>query len=671
MFNLNIASIFSKKKIQPYVWLLVVLFLAYLPLSTFHFSLKNDAFTDNFPNKWFFSHALLSGNSTIWNPYMNFGLPLYADMGFAYYNPITWLFGAIGYNVYSFTAELLVYLYIAGVGMFNLGRFLGWKTRVALLVGCMYMCSGFFVGHLQHFNFITTACFFPWLMHCLVRLQQQSNFRNTLLLALAGYMCIAGGHPALPIGALYFFGVIVWFLIYASESRLSFFGYLLLSLAVCALLASPMLYAYKEVLPYHVRNQPVSSTDAFGESHFSLASFITLLFPFSGASQQLEWFGNDVAMRNIYCSLIGMIAAYRGFRSNQKWARMLGVAAGVALLIAVGGTVKMWTHWYLPGMNYIRVNGEFRVFIQLSICIMAGWGLQHWLTHTERHHIIAKKFSYVTALAAVIGFYFLLFQGNTSTNINQNLYSSAKQWLSALNFRNGLLISVAVTAGFAIWYAWSFRKNANWLSAIVMADLIVHTCLLTPITGVGRTTLQSIQSYLNNNTKAGIPTPPLTPILSNPIWDSTILKTIGSASYYHQHIGNDTIADYPFYLTATEKFLTSNHAASVLAKPFIHTASNTTVQLTSYTTTHLTVNVNTTKADTLFVLQNLYPGWRASVNGKATKINTFNAAFMAIPIGKGSNSVQLQFNNPTWRLLCWVSLLSALSMLIVIVYKRS
>ncbi|HAN38176.1 MAG TPA: hypothetical protein DCQ29_04660, partial [Chitinophagaceae bacterium] len=203
------------------------------------------------------------------------------------------------------------------------------------------------------------------------------------------------------------------------------------------------------------------------------------------------------------------------------------------------------------------------------------------------------------------------------------------------------------------------------------ADLIVHTCLLTPITGVGRTTLQSIQSYLNNNTKAGIPTPPLTPILSNPIWDSTILETIGSASYYHQHIGNDTIADYPFYLTATEKFLTSNHAASVLAKPFIHTASNTTVQLTSYTTTHLTVNVNTTKADTLFVLQNLYPGWRASVNGKATKINTFNAAFMAIPIGKGSNSVQLQFNNPTWRLLCWVSLLSALSMLIVIVYKRS
>ena len=70
--------------LKPYLWLLAILLLAYLPLSTCYFGMKNDAFSDNFPNKYFLSEALHSGMLPLWNPYMNFGFPVYADVGFAF-----------------------------------------------------------------------------------------------------------------------------------------------------------------------------------------------------------------------------------------------------------------------------------------------------------------------------------------------------------------------------------------------------------------------------------------------------------------------------------------------------------------------------------------------------------------------------------------------------------
>src|SRR5436305_13009828 len=108
------------KKLQqfkPYLLLLLILFIAYLPLSTFYFGMKNDAFSDNFPNKYFLSEALHAGTLPLWNPYLNFGFPIYADPGFAFWNPVTWLFAFAGYSAYTLTAAVLLYIYFAGVFM--------------------------------------------------------------------------------------------------------------------------------------------------------------------------------------------------------------------------------------------------------------------------------------------------------------------------------------------------------------------------------------------------------------------------------------------------------------------------------------------------------------------------------------------------------------------------
>ncbi|HTS43130.1 MAG TPA: hypothetical protein VMH01_01960, partial [Puia sp.] len=209
----------KKRDLQNYLLLAFFLIIAYLPLSSFLFSLKNDALTDNFPNKYFFSAALQSGHLPLWNPYINFGLPLYADPGFAFWHPLTWLFGFIGYNVYLLTIEVLLYIWLAGVFMYELGKYLKHHLSVCFLMAIMYMCCGFFIGNLQHINFLTCAAFLPVAVKTFLQLQEKFTYRRLLYCALALYFLTVGGHPAIPFAAVYYLIAVFLGLIFFKDDK--------------------------------------------------------------------------------------------------------------------------------------------------------------------------------------------------------------------------------------------------------------------------------------------------------------------------------------------------------------------------------------------------------------------------------------------------------------------
>ena len=129
----------TRREILNCLLLGLFLYIAYLPLSSFLFALKNDALTENFPNKYFFSAALRSGHLPLWNPYINFGLPLYADPGFAFWHPLTWIFGLIGYNVHTLAIELLVYIWLGGIFMYQLGRYFLHAVVSSSWASCIYV----------------------------------------------------------------------------------------------------------------------------------------------------------------------------------------------------------------------------------------------------------------------------------------------------------------------------------------------------------------------------------------------------------------------------------------------------------------------------------------------------------------------------------------------------
>src|SRR6187402_411421 len=110
-----------KSEKQSLISCFLVVLIAYFPVSSFLLSVKNDFFTAYFPLKHFFSSSLQSGVLPLWNPFLNYGFPIYGDISEAWWNPGTWLIAATsGYNVWTFTAELIIYLLIAVWSMFKL-----------------------------------------------------------------------------------------------------------------------------------------------------------------------------------------------------------------------------------------------------------------------------------------------------------------------------------------------------------------------------------------------------------------------------------------------------------------------------------------------------------------------------------------------------------------------
>ena len=151
----------------------------------------------------------MTGHLPLWNPYLNFGLPLYADPGFAFWEPITWLFGFIGYNIYTLTIEVLLYIWLAGVFMFELGKYFRHSTTVCFLMAIMYMCCGFFVGNLQHINFLTSAAFLPIVVKTFLQLQERFQLQEIILLFNEFYFLVPGRSSGNAFCDSLFFGLIL------------------------------------------------------------------------------------------------------------------------------------------------------------------------------------------------------------------------------------------------------------------------------------------------------------------------------------------------------------------------------------------------------------------------------------------------------------------------------
>ena len=79
----------KRQRVKLILLFVAVLFIAYLPVSTFLFFIKNDAFTGYFPPKFFMSESIKAGYLPLWNPYINYGIQQYGDLRSGFWSPVT------------------------------------------------------------------------------------------------------------------------------------------------------------------------------------------------------------------------------------------------------------------------------------------------------------------------------------------------------------------------------------------------------------------------------------------------------------------------------------------------------------------------------------------------------------------------------------------------------
>ena len=366
---------------------IAVLIIAYLAITSFLFSLKNDAFTGYLPPKFFMSESIHAGYFPLWNPYINFGIPQYGDMSSGYWSPITWLVAAtLGYNAYTLTLEVLFYILLGGIGMYLLcGNWITEK-RIRIIAGIAVMCCGYNIGHLQHFNWISGAAFIPWCLWSYLALLKKLSTKNMLQTVLLFYLLVASAHPGIIISSFYFFVAVLLFSFFKNEKGLSVKALLkrysyahVILLVLFLLLSAGMITGYLDILPFFVRGEKISLTASLSNPT-NMQSWISVLLPFATVKND-AFFHTDPSMRNCYFGLtLLLFFVLACLNKKSSWQKFFMLAGLFFALLSLGGIFKVIAYKFVPFIGYVRLNGEFRIFSLMCFIIIAAIELDKFIT---------------------------------------------------------------------------------------------------------------------------------------------------------------------------------------------------------------------------------------------------------------------------------------------------
>jgi hypothetical protein len=638
----------------------VILFIAYLPASSFLFFLKNDAFNGYFPPKFFMSESLHAGYLPLWNPYINFGIPQYGDMSSGFWSPITWLIAAtVGYNAYSFTLELFFYLLISGTGVYILCKQFKLHPYACFIAGISFMCCGYMVGHLQHFNWISGAAFLPYCIWAYLRLQKKLSLKNMLAASLMFYMLISSAHPGITIGAIYFFTALALFDLLKKIPGISFMsrctGFIktnaILFAAVC-LLSVGMIAGYADILPNMTRGEKVDFAAALSNP-VSIASWLSSILPLSIVKND-ALFNTDVSMRNIYFGLcFFLFFLYACIRKKHPLQIFFLITGAAFLLLSTGGIFKTFAYHYLPLIAYVRLDGEFVIFALLCFIIVAAFALSDHIQSNGDFDGKLKFLYYfleVLLAASILIAVYNVFSRHESFVYHIQVIKTAaglpmklKTFIDQISFYDTLWLQGVIQ----LLLLWGIKfclkgKRFGLLVKLCVADMIIVTLLNVPFTGVGKASVAQVQAVLNKSPKK-IPVPPLLPIIKNDTINTEETGLVGNWSFYNKQPGVLEYAPYPIELNSMKNIFSNQD--TLFAKPYLFTTSSAERKLivTGFTGSSVTVSGNFATNDSIVLQQNYYRHWYYISAGKKYPALTYKGIFNVAPVTAGTNELKFVF----------------------------
>ncbi|MBU0763789.1 MAG: hypothetical protein KJ607_03025, partial [Bacteroidetes bacterium] len=374
------------RKFRAIILITVVIIVGYWQVAFLRNSLKWDILDCYLPWRYHHSECMLSGEFPLWNPFQNFGYPIHADMHSTYYPPV-WLIGSTtGYSNITFHFILLLYLIIAGYGMFRLSFHFTGNDRSALITGIAYVLSGYFFSHAQELSTLAGAAWLPYVLLFYLRTLQLRRYFDAAVCTVFLFLVINGGYQALTIILLYL--LLLLFLYYIvkalrDKDYRNLFSLLKLNLLIAGLLILlnlPTIISLYQVIP-HVSRFGGLAEDSISSFPFSPQSLLSLFLPFA-VVKEVQFFDTDITMNNAYTGIIILGFFILALFRKRTAIEYIFIGFGLFSLFAAFGDytpLRGILYHYVPLMNMFRGSAYFRLFFILPVFLLAGNSLSLFL----------------------------------------------------------------------------------------------------------------------------------------------------------------------------------------------------------------------------------------------------------------------------------------------------
>jgi hypothetical protein len=680
----------------PYLLLLALAFLGFWQVALFQYPLKWDLMDQAYPWKFFIGESLQNHILPLWNPYQHCGYPIHADPQSSALYPIVWFFGYFwGYSIYVLSLDFTLHIFLAGVGMFTLGKTLGFRRNVALIMGIGYMFSGFFVGNAQHFMWIISATWLPFVISSYIRLSAKRSLRHAIVFSLFMFMLITGGYPAFTMVLLYF--LIILFVFYAvttyktggKSGLFSFVKYNIAALVMTLLTSSVMLISVVKLMPYLRRVGGLSLEDAL-YGPFSVKSLISFIIPFGSVNYDLSSYGTDMSMANGYFGIILFVFFIAAFFIRKTPIIKVFIFFGLFMLAAALGDVlpvRAFLYNFLPFFKVFRFPSLLRVFVIISFIVVSGFAFNHFITYHNRRIVNISIITTVLLIAAVTGFNIAgryidlggfikdggIFTFSKTSVLSRQIFFQAIIQLIFL----GLLVLI-------INKYISSKRFVEIVMVLIAADMIFALQLNAPYTVYNEGVTQK---QINEKTRLlpeGFPVPEMKPVVENRDRGSLSFKPLWrNLNIFHKQLAYDgynpmelkdfelledslpgllrsVIENPPAYFAETvlpfdSLFNTIESGeideGTIYLKPesfkkihfIVQGCGENSVNFTSFSPVEAEFKVETDRNKVLVYLQNYYYGWKVFVDGKEYPVLKADGTFLSVEVPKGSHIIRFEY----------------------------
>ncbi|HSP06222.1 MAG TPA: hypothetical protein VLR94_03550, partial [Acidobacteriota bacterium] len=315
---------------------------------------------------------------SLWEPNLQGGIPVAADLQTASLYPVARLFALAGsWNAFVISGYVLLSCFTYAFVYFRTRSWVG-----ALVSGIAAGMSGFMMAHLAHTIVTHGMAWIPLILLALEKLRADAAIKWLAAGAAAVALSLLSGHPQVPAyGMLVAAGYALMLLLIQPTGRIRF-ALLAIAMVLAGIgLAAVQLVPLFELISQSIRVKPTFTFFVY----YSLppAHMVGLLFPaLFGTYEQsfypYPYFGpaNPIEFSG-YMGVITILLIFIGIQ-HHKERHLVGFWIAVTIvagLLALGKATPL-AHWLflVPGLNNLRVPARHLSEMTLAVCFLAGFG---------------------------------------------------------------------------------------------------------------------------------------------------------------------------------------------------------------------------------------------------------------------------------------------------------
>lgn len=647
------------KPLQSYLFIAVVGIIAFAPVSFMFRSLKNDIVALDLPINYFISQCIHNGEVPYWFNTWAMGFPLQSNLASGFFNTAQMIFCSVfNYNIFTLHIEFMFFVLLSGWGMFYLLKkhFLK-DERIAVILACCYMLSGFIVGSGQWMLFVTATAFIPLVLSSLLQLLKFPSFRHALLFAVLYFIMFTSVYAAVNIITTYsLFIFIVWHILSESLERrkkIVQIRYIILAGILTTLMCLPCILSTIEVLKYINRGNPISDRiDFFNSNYLHPYGLSTMLFPFS--SIKMSFPNTEGTMLHTYTGLFTLlilpVAILKTIKERNRQAIIILLSAIFFLLISFGPLLPLRKALnILPGFSYFRHPAIFRLYFIFFLIIYLAIVFRNILWENifdlknSPHSRILKCWFLILLVLCLIG---LLMNFNSAKTFP---LTSIAQLIKNISFSQSIFISAAIQLLFllAIFYT-SFLKQHLLAKLLFAAELIINTLLCTPYFAVSSYSLPEVNAIFHSEKGFPLQYEKINDVMTTYIDENS--NRWNNVNVFNKKASANRTYSGPLVL---ENFSRYAHDSTTVKELFNHalvfsdddtSEKNNRINLIIQRPTHIRVEVNEPEPTTITAMQNYFPGWKAYYNNKYVAFTETDKPGLTIAVPKGTGTVDFIYS---------------------------